>query len=424
MAGEQVSSGEQVVLIGKGAALDVDRVRGDFPILGQSIRGKRLVYLDNAATTQKPRQVIDALSRYYSFENSNIHRGVYYLSERATAAYERARVSAQQFLNAQRPEEIVFVRGTTEAINLVASSFGHSAIGEGDEIVLSAMEHHSNIVPWQLTAEQVGATLRVIPMDESGTLIQDEYEKCLGPKTKLVALVHVSNSLGTVNPVREMTAKAHEHGIPVLIDGAQAAAHDKIDVLDIGCDFYAISGHKMFGPTGIGVLYGRAELLSSMRPYQGGGEMIRSVSFEGTTYADAPAKFEAGTPHIAGAIGLGAAIAYVQELGWDAIQNHEMALLKHAMKRLNEVSGLEIVGRATEHAAVISFVLDGVHAHDVGTIVDQEGVAIRTGHHCTQPVMDFFGLPATARASFAFYNTMEEVDLLVDALHRVREVFG
>jgi cysteine desulfurase/selenocysteine lyase len=421
---KQVSTTEEVVAVGGERALDAHRVRMDFPILHETVRGKDLVYLDNAATTQKPRQVIDALSRFYTSENSNIHRGVYYLSERATAAYEKARVSVQQFLNAQRSDEIIFVRGATEAINLVASSFGGTAIGAGDEIVVSAMEHHSNIVPWQLVAEQVGASLSVIPMDQSGTLIQTEYEKLLGPKTKLVALVHVSNSLGTVNPVKEMTAMARARGIPVLIDGAQAAAHVNIDVLDIGCDFYAISGHKMFGPTGIGALYGRADLLDSMPPYQGGGEMIRSVTFEGTTYADAPAKFEAGTPHIAGAIGMGAAVAYLEALGWDAIHNHEMELLEYATSRLSEVPGLEIVGRAKDQAAVISFVLEGVHAHDVGTIVDQDGVAIRTGHHCTQPVMDFFGLPATARASFAFYNTIEEVDLLVAALHRVREVFG
>jgi len=419
-----VSTTEEVVAVGGERALDAHRVRMDFPILHETVRGKDLVYLDNAATTQKPRQVIDALSRFYTSENSNIHRGVYYLSERATAAYEKARVSVQHFLNAQRSDEIIFVRGATEAINLVASSFGGTAIGAGDEIVVSAMEHHSNIVPWQLVAEQVGASLSVIPMDQSGTLIQAEYEKLLGPKTKLVALVHVSNSLGTVNPVKEMTAMARARGIPVLIDGAQAAAHVNIDVLDIGCDFYAISGHKMFGPTGIGALYGRADLLDSMPPYQGGGEMIRSVTFEGTTFADAPAKFEARTPHIAGAIGMGAAVAYLEALGWDAIHNHEMELLEYATSRLSEVPGLEIVGRAKDRAAVISFVLDGVHAHDVGTIVDQDGVAIRTGHHCTQPVMDFFGLPATARASFAFYNTIEEVDLLVAALHRVREVFG
>jgi len=419
-----VSAVEQPTASQRSQEFDVASIREDFPILGERIRGRPLVYLDNAATTQKPRKVIDALTRFYSLENSNIHRGVYYLSERATAAYEKARVRVQQFLNARRADEVVFVRGTTEAINLVASSFGRTTIGAGDEILVSAMEHHSNIVPWQMIAEQVGATLRVIPMDSSGTLRQDEYLNCLGPKTKMVALVHVSNALGTVNPVKQMTAIAHERGIPVLIDGAQAAAHMKVDVQDIGCDFYAISGHKMFGPTGIGALYGRADLLGSMIPYQGGGEMIRSVTFEKTTYADAPAKFEAGTPNVAGAIGLGAAIEYVQEIGWHAIHGHEMALLGYAMKRVAEISGLKIVGNAQEHAAVISFVLDGVHAHDVGTILDQEGVAIRTGHHCTQPVMDFFGLPATARASFAFYNTIEEIDALANAIAKVREVFG
>ncbi len=410
--------------LGSERAFDLEAVRADFPILNEVIRGKKLVYLDNAATTQKPRQVIDALSRFYAAENSNIHRGVYYLSERATAAYEKARVLAQRFLNAPRAEDIVFVRGATEAINLVAASYGRSKIGEGDEIVVSAMEHHSNIVPWQLVAEQSGATLRVIPMDQTGTLILEEYANCLGPRTKLVSLVHVSNSLGTVNPVKEMTAQARENGIPVLIDGAQAAAHTPIDVQEIGCDFYAASGHKMFGPTGIGVLYGRSDLLESMPPYQGGGEMIRSVSFSGTTYADAPAKFEAGTPHIAGAVGLGAAITYLQDLPWNAVREHEDRLLEYAVAQLSQVEGLQIIGTSAERAASISFVLDGVHAHDVGTIVDQDGVAIRTGHHCTQPVMEFFGVPATARASFAFYNTAEEVDLLVDALHRVRKVFG
>ena len=404
--------------------LDICGVRSDFPILSQAVRGKPLVYLDSAATTQKPQQVIDALSRFYSSENSNIHRGVYYLSERATAAYERARILAQRFLNAARAEEIVFVRSATEAINLVASSYGRSQIGEGDEIVVSAMEHHSNIVPWQLIAEQVGATLRVIHMDQTGTLLQDEYEMCLGPRTKIVSLVHVSNSLGTVNPVKAMTSHARSMGIPVLVDGAQAAAHMPIDVQDIGCDFYAVSGHKMFGPTGIGVLYGRSRLLEHMPPYQGGGEMIRSVSFCGSTYADAPAKFEAGTPHIAGAVGLGAAIEYIASLPHEFIQKHEESLLRYAIDRLSQVDGLKLIGNPKERAAAVSFVIDGVHAHDVGTIVDQDGVAIRTGHHCTQPVMDFFGVPATARASFAFYNTTEEVDLLVEALHRVRKVFG
>lgn len=404
--------------------LDLEAIRGDFPILSEEIRGKPLVYLDNAATTQKPRRVIEALTKYYTAENSNIHRAVYSLSERATAAYERSRTLVQQFVNAPRAEEIIFVRGATEAINLVAASYGRSRIDAGDEIVVSAMEHHSNIVPWQMLAEQVGATLKVIPMDRSGTLIQSDYETMLGDRTKLVALVHVSNALGTVNPVKEMSAAARERGIAVLIDGAQAAAHMRIDVQDLGCDFYVISGHKMFSPTGIGALYGRSELLESMAPYQGGGDMIRSVSFDGTTFADPPAKFEAGTPHIAGAIGMGEAIEYLRELDWGGVQAHEEELLQYATARLSKIPGLEIIGTAANKAAVLSFVLDGVHAHDVGTIVDQDGIALRTGHHCTQPVMDFYGVPATARASFAFYNTIEEVDLLADALMRVREVFG
>jgi cysteine desulfurase/selenocysteine lyase len=407
-----------------GRALDVESVRSDFPILNELVRGKRLVYLDNAATTQKPREVIETVSHFYAAENSNIHRGVYYLSERATAAYEKARMAVQRFLNAPRAEDIVFVRNATEAINLVAATYGRSAIRAGDEIVVSALEHHSNIVPWQLVAEQVGATLRVIPMDRTGTLIQEEYEHCLSPRTKLVALVHVSNALGTVNPVREMTRLARGRGVRVLIDGAQAAAHVPIDVQAIDCDFYVASGHKMFGPTGIGVLYGRSELLASMPPYQGGGEMIKSVTFARSTFADPPAKFEAGTPDIAGALGLGAAIEYLEKLDWDAIRKHEDALLDYAVARLPSVDGLEIIGMPEQRAGVVSFVLDGVHAHDVGTIVDREGVALRTGHHCTQPVMDFFGIPATARASFAFYNTMEEVDVLVEVLHGVKKVFG
>jgi len=407
-----------------GQELNIDAVRSDFPILSETVRGKPLVYLDNAATSQKPRQVIDALSRFYEAENSNIHRGVYYLSERATAAYEKARGSVQRFINAPRTEEIVFVRSTTEAINLVASSYGRSAMGAGDEILVTAMEHHSNIVPWQLIAEQVGAKLQVIPMDQTGTLIQEEYERLLGPRTKLVALVHVSNSLGTVNPVKAMTTLAREMGITVLVDGAQAAAHIPIDVQDLGCDFYAASGHKMFGPTGIGILYGRSKLLEKMPPYQGGGEMIRSVSFSGTSYADPPAKFEAGTPHIAGAVALGAAIEYLESLPWDSVLKHEEALLRYAEELLGNIDGLRIVGRPKHRAAAISFVLVGVHAHDIGTIVDQDGIAIRTGHHCTQPVMEFFGVPATGRASFALYNTIQEVDLLAEALHRVRKVFG
>jgi len=403
---------------------DVRRVREDFPILHREVRGKPLVYLDNAATSQKPRAVIESLKRYYEEHNANIHRGVYYLSEQATAAYEEARVKAQRFLNASSPSEIVFVRGTTEAVNLVASSFGRPRLGAGDEVVLSAMEHHSNLVPWQLACEATGARVRVAPMDETGTLLVDEYEKVLGPKTKVVALVHVSNSLGTINPVKAMVAAAKQRGIPVLVDGAQAAPHLPIDVRDIGCDFYTISGHKMFGPTGIGVLYGRAELLEEMPPYQGGGEMIRTVSFEKTTFAAAPAKFEAGTPHIEGAIGLGAAIDYLDALDWDDVHRHEAGLVEYALDRLSTVPGLRIVGTAAERASVVSFVMDGIHAHDVGTIVDQQGVAIRTGHHCTQPVMDFFGVPATARVSFALYNTKTEVDVLVAALETARKVFG
>ncbi len=404
--------------------IDIAQIRQDFPALHQQVRGKPLTYLDNAATSQKPKQVIEALSRYYSYQNSNIHRGVYYLSEQATAAYEAARVKAQRFLNAANPAEVVFVRGTTEAINLVASSYGRLVLQPGDEVVISAMEHHSNIVPWQLLCESVGANLRVAPIDTSGTLIISEYEKLLGPRVKIVALVHVSNSLGTINDVKHLVGLAKEQSAVVLIDGAQAAPHMPIDVQDIGCDFYTVSGHKMYGPTGIGVLYGRIELLETMPPYQGGGEMIRSVTFEKTTYAPPPAKFEAGTPHIAGAIGMGVAIEYLEQLGWDFVREQERVLLEYALERLATVPGLQVIGSAESRASVISFTVDGIHAHDIGTIVDQEGVAIRTGHHCTQPIMDFFGVPATARASFAFYNTVEEVDTLTKALMEAREVFG
>lgn len=407
-----------------GPSLDLARIRADFPILSRQVRGKPLVYLDNAATSQRPRAVIDAIARFQEQENSNIHRGVYYLSERATAAYEDARKKICRFLNAADPREIVFVRGTTEAINLVACSFARAGLDAGDEIVISAMEHHSNIVPWQLACESTGARLRVIPMDRTGVLLLDEYEKMLGPQTKLVALVHVSNSLGTINPIREMVAAAKRWDVPVLVDGAQAAPHQPIDVQELGCDFYALSGHKMFGPTGIGALYGRLELLESMPPYQGGGEMIRTVTFERTSYAPPPARFEAGTPHISGAIGLGAAVDYLEGVGWDAIHRHEQELLKHALDTLGAVPGLNIIGAAPERASVVSFVMDGIHAHDIGTIVDQQGVCIRTGHHCTQPVMDFFGVPATARASLAFYNTTQEIDALAGALAEAREVFG
>jgi len=406
-------------------ATDVAQVRNDFPLLDKPLNGRPLVYLDNAATSQKPTHVIDALARYYTTENANIHRGVYELSQRATLAYEQARAKVQRFLNAADPHEIVFVRGTTEAINLVAQSYGRAKFGPGDEIVLSAMEHHSNLVPWQMVAEATGARIRVVPMSDEGELLVDEYERLLTPRTKMVALVHVSNSLGTINPVKAMVQTAHACGVPVLVDGAQAAPHLPIDVRDLDCDFYAISGHKMFGPTGIGALYGKAELLEAMPPYQGGGEMIRSVTFEKTTFAPLPAKFEAGTPHIAGAVGLGAAIDYLHNrLDWEWVHQHEADLLSYATERLSTVPGLRIIGTAREKASVVSFVLEGIHAHDIGTILDQEGIAIRTGHHCTQPVMDRLGIPATARASFALYNTRAEVDALIAGLAKVREVFG
>jgi cysteine desulfurase/selenocysteine lyase len=406
------------------AALDVERIRADFPILARKIGGKPLVYLDNAATAQKPRAVIEAIERYYREQNANIHRAVYRLSEEATQEYESVRARVARFLNAAEAREIVFVRGTTEAINLVAHSFVRPRLRPGDEVLITAMEHHSNIVPWQIVCEERGARLRVAPMNRSGELLVEEFEKLLSERTKIASLVHVSNSLGTVNPVKELVALARSRGVPVLVDGAQAAPHYPVDVRDLGCDFYALSGHKLFGPTGIGVLYGRAELLEQMPPYQGGGDMILSVSFARTIYAPIPAKFEAGTPHIAGVVGLGAAIDYLASLDRAQIAAHEADLLAYATERLSELPGLRILGTAAHKAAVISFVLEGIHPHDVGTIVDQEGVAIRTGHHCTQPVMEFFGVPATARASFALYNTREEVDALVRALLKVREVFG
>ncbi len=405
-------------------ALDVAARRADFPLLATRVHGKPLVYLDNAATSQKPRAVIEAITRYYETSNANVHRGVYWLSEHATAAYEGAREKARAFLNAREAREIIFVRSTTEGINLVASSFGRANLVAGDEVLISAMEHHSNIVPWQLICEERGATLRAIPMNHAGELALDEVERRLTERTKIVALVHVSNSLGTINPVREVVALAHARGIPVLVDGAQAAPHMPVDVQALDCDFYTVSGHKMFGPTGIGLLYGKAARLEAMPPYQGGGDMIRSVTFAKTTFADIPAKFEAGTPHIAGAIGLGAAIDYVSRLDWGLVAQHERDLLGYASARLQEVPGVRLVGTAAHKASVISFVVAGVHAHDVGTIVDQQGVAIRTGHHCTQPVMEFFGVPATARASFAFYNTRADADALVSALGKVRQVFG
>ncbi|MCY4600107.1 MAG: cysteine desulfurase [Acidobacteria bacterium] len=404
-------------------ALDVERIRDDFPILSRMVREHRLVYLDSAATTQKPRAVLDALARYYAHGNANIHRGVYVLSEEATAAYDAARVKVQRFLNAAASREIVFTRNSTEGINLVAQSFGRRNIGPGDEIVITHMEHHSNIVPWQLLCEQVGARLRVAPIDDSGTLQLDELERLVGPRTRLVSVVHLSNSLGTINPVRDIIEMAHRRGVPVLIDGSQAVYHMPVDVQALGCDFYVFTGHKLYGPTGIGVLYGREALLEQMPPFLGGGDMIRSVTFEKTTYADLPHKFEAGTPHIAGAVGLGAAVDYLQGVGFDALAPHEADLLEYGTAALSEVKGLRLIGTAANKASILAFVMKGAHPHDVGTIVDTEGVAIRTGHHCTQPIMERYGVPATARASVAMYNTRGEIDALVRALQRVREMF-
>ncbi len=405
------------------SVLDVERVREEFPILHRTVRGKPLVYLDSAATTQKPRHVLDALARYYAHGNANIHRGVYLLSEEATAAYDGARAKVQRFINARASREVIFTRSSTESINLVAQSFGRQNIGPGDEILITHMEHHSNIVPWQLLCEQTHARLRVAPIDDQGELRMDEFERKLTSKTKIVAVVHLSNSLGTINPVSKIVALAHERDVPVLVDGSQAAYHMPVDVQALDCDFYVFTGHKLYGPTGIGVLYGREALLESMPPYMGGGDMIRSVTFEKTTYADLPNKFEAGTPHIAGAVGLGAAVDYVTGIGFDKIARHEKDLLEYGTAELLKIPGLRLIGTASNKASILAFVLKGAHPHDIGSIVDIEGVSIRTGHHCTQPVMDRFGVPATARASVAMYNTRQEIDQLVYALHRVRETF-
>ena len=402
---------------------DVERYRKDFPILGQKVYGKPLVYLDNAATTQKPRPVIDTVNRYYSMENANIHRGIHYLSQQATDAYDDARVIIQKFLNAKQSQEIIFVRGATEGINLVAQSYGRTFLKAGDEIVITAMEHHSNIVPWQILCQQTGAKLKVAPINDAGELILGEYEKLLNKKTKIVSLAHISNALGTINPVKQMIQSAHAYGAVVLIDGAQSAPHMPVDLQDLNCDFFVFSGHKIFGPTGIGILYGKTELLEKMPPYQGGGDMISSVTFEKTDYNKLPYKFEAGTPHISGVIGLGAAINYVNSVGLEAIFAYEHELLIYATQALSQIPGLRIIGTAKEKASIVSFVLSDVHAHDIGTILDQAGVAIRAGHHCAMPVMDRFKIPATARASFAFYNTKEEIDRLKDAIHSVLEVF-
>jgi len=404
-------------------ALDVQRVRRDFPILGQTVHGKPLVYLDNAASAQKPRAVIEAEAAVYESYYSNIHRGVHSLSMRSTDAYEAARETVRRFLGAGHTREIVFTRGTTESINLVASSYGRGHVGPGDEVLITGLEHHSNIVPWQMLCEEKGARLRVVPLDDRGDVILHEMETLIGPRTKLVAFGHVSNALGTVNPARRMVEMAHARGVPVLVDGAQAVPHLKVDVRELDCDFYAFSSHKLYGPSGVGVLYGKTAHLQAMPPYQGGGDMILSVSFEKTTYNELPYKFEAGTPNIAGVIGLGAAIDWVEGIGREATFAHEHDLLEYGTRRLLEVPGVRLIGTAREKAGVLSFVLEGVHPHDIGTVLDYEGVAVRTGHHCAQPVMERYCVPATARASLAAYNTREEIDLLVAALHKVREVF-
>lgn len=398
--------------------------RADFPILGERVHDRPLVYLDNGATTQKPASVLDAEDAYYRHNNANVHRGVHLLSQRATDAFEAARARIARFINAQRPEEIVFVRGTTEAINLVAQSYARPHLKPGDEILISAMEHHSNIVPWQLVCEQTGAALKVVPIDDAGALDTDAYERLLNERTRLVAITHLANALGSINPVERIVVAAHAKGVPVLLDGAQAISHLPVDVRVIDCDFYAFSGHKVYGPTGIGALYARAALLEAMLPWQGGGDMIRSVTFEKTEYNAIPWKFEAGTPNIAGAIALGAALDYVDSIGMEVIAAHETDLLAYATDALGMIPGLRLIGTARDKASILSFVLDGVHAHDVGTILDHHGVAVRAGHHCAMPVMQRFGVPATVRASLALYNTHEDIDALIEGLGRVREIFG
>jgi len=402
---------------------DVYRIREDFPILKIKVRNKPLCYLDNAATTQKPQQVLDTLNKYYTSMNSNIHRGVHYLSEAATDAYEKARVKVKNFINAKSEKEIIFTRGTTEGINLVSNSYGRKNIKEGDEIIISNMEHHSNIVPWQLLCNEKKAKLKIIPIDDNGEIIFDEFLKLISNKTKLISVVYVSNSLGTINPVKQIIEAAHKNNIPVLLDAAQSVNHLPVDVQKLDCDFLAFSGHKLYGPTGIGILYGKENILESMPPFMGGGDMISKVTFEETTFNELPFKFEAGTSNIAGAIGFGAAIDYVTSIGIDKIAVHEGALLDYATQRLKEVPGLAILGNAKHKSAVISFIFDNIHPHDIGTFLDYEGIAVRTGHHCTQPVMERYNIPATSRASFGLYNTLEEVDILVDALKKVIEVF-
>lgn len=403
--------------------VDIESVRAQFPILTREVNGRPLVYLDNGATSQKPRSVIDAVSRYYELENSNIHRGVHTLSQDATAAYEDVRKKVRKFINAKYDHEVIFTSGTTGGINLVASSFGASLVRRGDEILITAMEHHSNIVPWQMLCERRGAHLKVIPISKEGEIDIEQYKKLIGPKTELISLVHVSNSLGTINPIKEMIEIAHAQNIPVMIDGAQAIHHTPVDVQDLDADFYVFSAHKMYGPTGVGILYGKEELLNDMAPYQGGGDMIKSVTFEKTVYNELPHKFEAGTPNIAGGIGLGAAIDFIDSIGYDFIMQHEAELSRFAVSQLRDIKGLRFIGTAKERAGLVSFVLDGIHPYDTGVILDKLGIAVRTGHHCTQPVMNFFEVPGTVRASFAVYNTKQEVVKLVEGIDRVKRMF-
>ena len=403
---------------------DVEKIREDFPILHQEVNGKPLVYLDNAATSQKPKSVIDSIEKYYRGYNSNIHRGVHTLSENATEAYESARIKVRDFIHANSTKEIVFVRGATEAINLVAQSFGRNTLGSEDEIIITELEHHANIVPWQLLSQQTGAKLKYVPINDNGELVESEYKKLLNEKTRIVAVGHISNALGTINPIENMINLAHEYGAKVLIDGAQATSHTSVDVKKLDCDFYVFSGHKLFGPTGIGVLYGKEDLLEKMPPYQGGGDMIKMVTMKETQYNELPHKFEAGTPNISGVIGLGAAIDYVNKIGLENIENHEQQLLDYANQMASEITGLKFIGTAKNKTSILSFTLDGIHPHDVGTILNNEGIAIRTGHHCAMPVMEYFKIPATSRASFSFYNTHAEVDVLIEGINKCSKVFN
>ena len=403
---------------------DVEKIREDFPILHQEINGKPLVYLDNAATSQKPKSVIDSIEKYYRGYNSNIHRGVHTLSENATEAYESARIKVRDFIHANSTKEIVFVRGATEAINLVAQSFGRNTLGSEDEIIITELEHHANIVPWQLLSQQTGAKLKYVPINDNGELVESEYKKLLNEKTRIVAVGHISNALGTINPIENMINLAHEYGAKVLIDGAQATSHTSVDVKKLDCDFYVFSGHKLFGPTGIGVLYGKEDLLEKMPPYQGGGDMIKMVTMKETQYNELPHKFEAGTPNISGVIGLGAAIDYVNKIGLENIGNHEKQLLDYANQMASEINELKFIGTAKNKTSILSFTLDGIHPHDVGTILNNEGIAIRTGHHCAMPVMEYFQIPATSRASFSFYNTHAEVDVLIEGINKCSKVFN